>query len=215
VGCVWEIGERNSGGDFRKRMMMFESMTESILMDGAEIWGWKEQEEVEKVQEKYFKRMLGVGRVREGCKRNRLRVKAGQRAEKFEDKMDGTEECKVLTECWKEKKNTRRRRKDRNRYYQRNGYARKEVERLRPKGRWMNVQLSERDKGTEKQERRERIKKSRYNRKYERCITGNSGVPGGRKCKRKKEDSEFYLWRRGERKSILDGRRGKKVQNVL
>jgi hypothetical protein len=43
------------------------------------------------------------------------------------------------------------------------------VERLRAKGRWMNVVLSERDKDTEKQERKERIKESRYNRKYERC----------------------------------------------
>jgi hypothetical protein len=34
----------------------------------------------------------------------------------------------------------------------------------------MNVELSERDKNTEKQERRERIKESRYNRKYERCM---------------------------------------------
>jgi hypothetical protein len=31
-------------------------------------------------------------------------------------------------------------------YYQRNGYAREEVERLRAKGRWMDVELSERDK---------------------------------------------------------------------
>jgi hypothetical protein len=30
--------------------MKFESMIESILIRGAEIWGWKEQEEVEKVQ---------------------------------------------------------------------------------------------------------------------------------------------------------------------
>jgi hypothetical protein len=94
VGCVWGIGERNSGGDFRRRMMMFESMTESILMYGAGFWGWKEQEEVEKVQEKYFKKMPGVERVREGCKRNRLRVKAGQRVAKFEDEMDGTEDVR-------------------------------------------------------------------------------------------------------------------------
>jgi hypothetical protein len=40
--------------------MMFESMTKSILMSGAEILGWKEQEEVEKVQEKYLKGVLGV-----------------------------------------------------------------------------------------------------------------------------------------------------------
>jgi hypothetical protein len=57
------------------------------------IWGWKEQEEVERVQEKYLRWMLGVDTetpgyiVREECKRSRLRVKARKRA-KFEDKMD-------------------------------------------------------------------------------------------------------------------------------
>jgi hypothetical protein len=45
------------------------------------------------------------------------------------------------------------------------------VERLRAKGRWINVELSERDKDTDKQERRERIKESRYNRQYEMCLT--------------------------------------------
>jgi hypothetical protein len=95
VGCVWKIGERKRGGDFRRRMMMFESMIESIiLMYGAKIRKWKEQEEVEIVQEKYLRGMLGVDRetagytVKEKCKRNRLRVKAGKRAAKFEDKMD-------------------------------------------------------------------------------------------------------------------------------
>jgi hypothetical protein len=41
-------------------MMMFESMIESVLMYGAEIWGWKEQEEEEKVQEKDLRGVLGV-----------------------------------------------------------------------------------------------------------------------------------------------------------
>jgi hypothetical protein len=31
-------------------------MIEGILMYGAELWGWKEQEEVQKVQEKYLRR---------------------------------------------------------------------------------------------------------------------------------------------------------------
>jgi hypothetical protein len=115
VGYVWGIGERKWGGDFRRRMMMFESM---LLMYGAEIWGWKEQEEVEKVVEKYLRGMLGVDReapgylVREKCKRNWLRVKAGN----FEDKMDGREECRILTECWREKK----KKKEREKYYRRN-----------------------------------------------------------------------------------------------
>jgi hypothetical protein len=50
LGCFWGIGERKWGGDFRRRMMMFESMIESILMYETEIWGWKKQEEVEKIQ---------------------------------------------------------------------------------------------------------------------------------------------------------------------
>jgi hypothetical protein len=100
---------------------------------------------------------------------------------------------------------------EREKYYQRNGYAREEVKRLRAKGRWMNVELSERDTNTDKHERKERIKESRYNRKNER---GDSGVPE-RECKRKENDGEIQMWKRGEKKQVLDGRRGEKVQNVL
>jgi hypothetical protein len=42
--------------------MMFKSMVQSILMYGANIWRWKEQEEVERVQEKYLRWVLGVDR---------------------------------------------------------------------------------------------------------------------------------------------------------
>jgi hypothetical protein len=105
-------------------------------MYGAEIWGWMRQEEVENVQEKYLRGVLGMDRetpgytMSEECKRNRLRVKAGKRATKFEDKMNGREEYRILTECWREKKkNTGK--KDREKYYQRNGYTREEVERLK------------------------------------------------------------------------------------
>jgi hypothetical protein len=58
--------------------------------------------------------------VREECKRNRLRVKAGKRATKWMER-------KILTECWRVKKNTEKK--------ERNGYASEEVERLRTKGR--------------------------------------------------------------------------------
>jgi hypothetical protein len=57
-------------------------------------------------------------------------VKAGKRAARFEDKMEGREECRIVTECWREKtKNTEKK------YYQRNGYSSEEVERPRAKGR--------------------------------------------------------------------------------
>jgi hypothetical protein len=44
----------------------------------------------------------------------------------------------------------------------------------------MNVELSKRDKDTDMQGRREIIKESRFNREYERCDRGNSGVAGER-----------------------------------
>jgi hypothetical protein len=69
------------------------------------------------VQEKYLRGVLGMDRetpsyiVREECKRNnRLRVKAGKRAGKFEDKTEGREECRILTECERKEKIQRRRR---------------------------------------------------------------------------------------------------------
>ncbi|KAJ3634618.1 hypothetical protein MTP99_007566 [Tenebrio molitor] len=125
-------GERKWGSDFSRRMMY-----------GAEIGGWKEQEERERLQEKYLTEVQGVERetlgyiVREKCKRNRMIVKAGKRAAKLEDKIDGSEE----------------------------------MERLRAKGKWMNVELSERDKHTGKQERMGKIKESRYNKEHKRCMT--------------------------------------------
>jgi hypothetical protein len=46
---------------------------------------------------------------------------------------------------------------------------------------------------------------------YER---GNSGVLRER-VQEKEKDGKIQMWERGERKQVLDGRRGKEVQNVL
>jgi hypothetical protein len=70
----------------------------------------------------------GQRNAREECKRsNGLRVKAGKRAAKFKDKMDGTEECRILREYWRKKNNKEK--KEREKYYQRIGHASEEVER--------------------------------------------------------------------------------------
>jgi uncharacterized LabA/DUF88 family protein len=113
-------------------------------------------------------------------------------------------------EWWREKKkNTEK--KEGEKYYQRNEYAREEVERLRAKGRWMNVELSERNKDRDKQERRERIKESRYNKEYERWMTEEIPEYLGRESARERR----RILEGEERKHVLNGRRGKKVQNVL
>jgi hypothetical protein len=86
-------------------------------------------------------------------------VKAEKRAAKLRTKwMEG--KC---TGYWRNAgKKRKRTRREREKYYQRNGYASEEVERLRAKGRWMNVELSKRVKDIDKQEIRERIKESRF-----------------------------------------------------
>ncbi|XP_068914692.1 putative uncharacterized protein DDB_G0271982 [Tenebrio molitor] len=58
-------------------------------------------------------------------------------------------------------------------------------------------ELSEREKDTDKQERRERIKETRCNR----------GLRGEKECKRKENDGEIQTWEGGERTQVLDGRR--------
>jgi hypothetical protein len=94
------------------------------------------------------------------------------------------------------------RRRKREKYYQwRSG-------RLRAEGRWMNVELSERDKDTDKQERREKIKESRYNRKYETYIWEEIPEYLGRENARKRkmmtrfrcgnEERENRYWTEGE-----------------
>ena len=41
--------------------------------------------------------------VREEMKREKMRVEAGKRAVKYEDKMNEKKDCKLLIECWKDK----------------------------------------------------------------------------------------------------------------
>jgi hypothetical protein len=93
-------------------------------------------------------------------------------------------------------------------YYQRNGYASEEVERLRAEGRWMNAQLSERDKDADTQERRERIRELRYSREYERCMTEKIPEYLGRESTRERKIMARF-------RQVLDGKRGEKVEDML
>jgi hypothetical protein len=116
IGAVWGIGERKFGHDFRRRIMMFDSLVKSVMMYGAEIWGWREQEGLEGVQGKYLKWVLGVDRetpgyiVMEETKRDGIRIEAGKRAIRFQERLIERGECRILQECLKEKKERNRKR---------------------------------------------------------------------------------------------------------
>jgi hypothetical protein len=170
IGVVWGIGERKFGHDFRRRIMMFDSLVKSVMMYGAEIWGWREQEGLERVQGKYLKWMLGVDRetpgyiVMEETKRDGIRIEAGKRAIRFEERLIERGECRILQECLKEKRKEIGKGvwKEREAYFERNGYAGAEIERMREGGRAMTDELVQRDRDVQVQERRARIRESRY-----------------------------------------------------
>jgi hypothetical protein len=72
----------------------------------------------------------------------------------------------------------------------------------------MNVELSERDKNTNKQERSDIIKESKYNKKYEKCMTEEIPKYLGRESARERklmarfrygnEEIENKYWMEGE-----------------
>jgi hypothetical protein len=76
--------------------------------------------------------------------------------------------------------------------------------------------LSERDKDKDKHERKKgKNKKTKIKQGvWEMYERGNSGVLRER-VQEKEKDGKIQMWERGERKQVLDGRRGKEVQNVL
>ncbi|KYN06857.1 hypothetical protein ALC62_02241 [Cyphomyrmex costatus] len=88
-----DYGERKFKGDIRWRLKLFDSIVKGILLYGVEIWGYKEWKEVEALQEKYLRWILGVNSwtsgyiVREELKRKKMRLETGWRAGKFEERL--------------------------------------------------------------------------------------------------------------------------------
>lgn len=64
-----------------------------MITYGVEIWGWKERERIERVQERYIRWLLGEERytpwymVREKLQREKKRGRAGIRAWEYERKL--------------------------------------------------------------------------------------------------------------------------------
>jgi len=95
LGQVWGIGKRRFGRDWKRRVGLFDTLIWTVLSYGVEVWGWKEREEMERLQERYLKWVAGVERrtpgylVREELQREKLKNRARRRVWNFEERLMG------------------------------------------------------------------------------------------------------------------------------
>ena len=177
---TWGIGESILKDDFNKRMMMFDYLVKSIILYGAEIWGWTERKQIETVQERYIRWVLSLDRctpgyvVREETKRTKLRVETGLRCWKFEEKMRRSGNM-IVKECIeqidREANDIKGCSSHRREYFERVGWSWAEIKRMMEVG--MNVagELKKRDEALLGQEQWNKIQNARYNKRYKELRT--------------------------------------------
>lgn len=179
-----------------------------VVYYGVEIWGYREWKEIEALQEKYVKWILGLERTtlgyiaREELKRSKLKVETGWRAGRFEEKQEKGKGAEIGKNCMVE------RRKD-ERGTGMNKWMRESIERrdylwrgeinetaLNEWGENKWEKLRERDIEVNDQERGEKVRRSRSCAKYER-MNGVSRYIRGCKRSEGKKLERIARWRCG------------------
>ncbi|XP_043501576.1 uncharacterized protein LOC122523752 [Polistes fuscatus] len=168
---AWSIGERIFKKSYKRRKKLFTALVESVVLFGAEIWGWEEDERLESVQRRYMKWTLGLDSntqnyiVEEECKYEKMRIKALRRALKFEEKIRDSD-IKLVKACIREREKIgkestmrvgiiRRERMKESRYMRGMEFKEEVIEKI-----LLNMERKF------KEERRDKIDNSRYNEIY-------------------------------------------------
>nr|XP_034190794.1 uncharacterized protein LOC117609058 [Osmia lignaria] len=174
---TWGIGERRFKNNFERRMKIYRSLVKSVMMYAADIWGWSESERLEKLHTKYIKWVLGLDFntptyiVMDETKEDKIRIEAGRRAVRYEEKTRTKGINKLILECWKEvdTKCERKRSKweeQRRQYYEEKGIEIKDVKGKCTGDLTLAENLSQLDRAEQCQTFYDRIVIGRYNGKY-------------------------------------------------
>ena len=144
---TWGIGHRKFKNNFKLRMLLFDKLIASIIMYGAEIWGWKEQSKIEKIQTKYVRWILGLDTqtpvyiIEEETKRFKMKTEAGRRAMKYEEKLRRTPWKSLAYDCWVEISRKEETKQEKNqweakraKFYESNRHSTTDIERRRNTG---------------------------------------------------------------------------------
>ena len=103
-----------------------------VTLYGVELFGWKERIECERIQQKYIRWCLGLERCTPGCmileetKRDKIRIRVGQRAMQYKERIGNTKSVSILKECLREKEREATKTTnihERQEYLTRNGYS--------------------------------------------------------------------------------------------
>lgn len=104
---TWNIGERLFK-DFERGMKMFKSLVRSVILYGAEIWGWSNEERVDRIIRIYTKWLLGLDRrtpnyilVEETKMKELSRERQIRRTVKYKENTRKAKK-KIVVECMKE-----------------------------------------------------------------------------------------------------------------
>jgi len=186
MGQAWGIGKRRFRNDWGRRIWLFDRLVWTVLSYGVEIWGWKERKQIERLEERFLKWILGVEgstpsyMVREELQRDKLRGRGARRARAYEKRIEEGSGSELGRECWKEIKKREGKatvgwEKERIDLLQ-SGRIEGERVILEEKGEenWFN-RIIERDIERQRNERKKKITESRYNRWYKE-IKGE-GIP--------------------------------------
>lgn len=195
---VWGIGERKFGGDWERRMMMFNVLVKSIFMYGVEIWGWEERKKLEEIQARYIRWTLELERctpkyiILEETKTEQISLEAGFRAIKYQEKIRKDTGNKILKKCRREMESkeweSTRWGKEMKKLYLEGGTHKWEREAMEDKGLdsiriWCKTYSKKKN-----EERQKKIKESKSSKDYQRW---------------KIEGRPKYLEMKGKKKKIM------------
>ncbi|XP_077280504.1 uncharacterized protein LOC143907534 [Temnothorax americanus] len=188
LGQVWGIGKRRFGGDWGRRIWLFDKLIWTVISYGVEIWGWRERGEIERLQERYLRWVLGVERcipgymIREELQREKLRGRAVMRAWGYEKKLEEGKGGELARECWEEVKRRAKRgvsrggwEEERKEAAESRGWKIEEVEELREDGMWRGEDVLEREKRMQREERWKEIGEAKFNKWY--GMIKGEGIP--------------------------------------
>jgi len=95
---IWGIGKRKFRNDWKMRIMLFDAICTPMMLYGAEVWGFKTREEIERIQRQYIKWTLQLNKttpsyiVLAETNRDCIDIKAGKRAMKYEENIRNHED---------------------------------------------------------------------------------------------------------------------------